>query len=112
MPPPITTPNGLLKRVYFEIDSSDLNKIVKEPGGTTWHQAGALDDFIKDMYSRWEVIAVLEEEKVRLFLEARASATFKGMSEGNSHGATGQREMRGNTTRNSQRSECGRWWTD
>ena len=81
MPPPITTQQGLLKRVYFEIDSSDLNKIVKEPGGTTWHQAGALDDFIKDMYSRWEVIAALEEEKVRLFLEARASATFKGMSE-------------------------------
>jgi hypothetical protein len=81
MPPPITTLQGLLKRVYFEVDSSDLNKIVKEPGGIVSHQAGSLDDFIKDMYSRWEVVAALEEEKVRLSLEARASATYKGMNE-------------------------------
>jgi hypothetical protein len=81
MPPPITTQQGLQKRVYFEVDSSELNKIVKEAGGTTAHQAGALDEFISDMYSRWEVIAALEEKKVRLFLEARASATYKGMSE-------------------------------
>jgi len=80
MPPPITTPNGLLTRVFFERDSSDINKIVKEPGGTTRNQAQALDEFIKDMYSRWEVIAALDEGKVRLNLEARASATYKGMS--------------------------------
>jgi hypothetical protein len=80
MPPPITTPNGLLKRVYFEKDSSDLNRMVKEPSGPTSHQGGALEEFIKDMYTRWEVIAALEEKTVPLILKARASATYKGMS--------------------------------
>ena len=80
MPPPITTPNGLLRRAYFDVDSSDLNKIVKEPAGLPVHQANELDGFIKDMCSRWEVLAAFDAQKVPLKLEARASATYNGMS--------------------------------
>ena len=94
MPPPITTQQGLFKRFYFDRDSYDLNKFVKEPAGATSHQAGALEDFIKDMYSRWEVIAAIEEEKFHLFLEVRPSATYKGMSEAQLSRSDRPREMR------------------
>jgi hypothetical protein len=81
MPPPITTPNGLLSRVYFDIDSFDINKIVKEPSGHPVHQAQHFDVFVRNMFSRWEVLAAFDAQKVPLNLEARASATFKGMSQ-------------------------------
>src|SRR5262249_5407377 len=81
---PISTHNGILFGVYFEKDSSDIYKIVEMPGTGKpplfWHQAGILEGFVKDLYSRWEVAAALYEKKTRLTLDAYASATYKGMS--------------------------------
>ena len=76
--PPLTAPQGIRYRVYFDVDSADLDKVVKEAPGGAKDQGKALDDWIKaDLLSRWDVSWALLE-KLPIHGEARASATLPG----------------------------------
>jgi hypothetical protein len=78
--PPITAEQGLLYHAYFGIDSSELDKVVKGRGGEAKHQGNALATWVRQsLHSRWDVMQALYWKKLLLHVEARASATAKGL---------------------------------
>jgi hypothetical protein len=77
--PPLTTPQGLLYYVYFDVDSSELDKVVDARPFETKHQGKGLEDWIrKSLTSQWDIMAALTWQKLAVRMEARASATGKG----------------------------------
>jgi hypothetical protein len=78
--PPITAEQGLLKHVYFDVDSPDLDKVVNGPGEGR-HQGNALATWVRQsLNSRWDVMQALYWKKLLVHVEARASATAKGLT--------------------------------
>jgi hypothetical protein len=79
--PPITIPQGLLYHVYFDPDSSELDKVVNWPGNGPTHQGNALAKWVREnLNSNWQVMQALYWKKLAVHVEARASATPKWMS--------------------------------
>jgi hypothetical protein len=77
--PPITAKQGIVHNVYFEIGSSELDKVVKEPDGRI-HQGNKLDAWIRDnLIGRWDVHEALLRGDLPVRGEARASAALKGI---------------------------------
>jgi hypothetical protein len=77
--PPITAEQGLLYHAYFDINSSELDKVVKGPRETK-HQGNALATWVRQsLNSRWDVMQALYWKKLLVHVEARASATAKGL---------------------------------
>jgi hypothetical protein len=75
-----TAPQGLLYDVYFDIGSAELDKIVSAAGDTK-HQGNALDAWIREnVVTHWDVKQALIREKLAMRVEARASATSKGLT--------------------------------
>jgi hypothetical protein len=80
--PSITAPQGLLYDAYFEVASFDLDKIVSAAGDTK-HQGNALDAWLSEnVVKHWDVREALIRKKLAMRVEARASATAKGLSGG------------------------------
>jgi hypothetical protein len=79
--PPITIPQGVLYHVYFDPDSSELDKVVKSPNEGPKHQGNALAAWVREnLNSKWDVMQALYWKKLAVHVEARASATPKWMS--------------------------------
>jgi hypothetical protein len=79
--PPVTVPGGVLYHVYFDRDSSELDKVVNSPNEGPKHQGNALADWVRqNLNSKWDVMQALYWKKLTVHAEARASATGKGMS--------------------------------
>jgi hypothetical protein len=82
--PPITAPQGIVYRVYFGVDSDQIDRIVKDGTGVSRHQGKALDAWIRDglldYEKHWDVRQALLQRKLPVRGEARASATLQGMS--------------------------------
>jgi hypothetical protein len=78
--PPITAKQGLIKDVYFGIDSHEVDRTVDEGGREgRRHQGNRLDDWIRDdLIGRWDVREALYRGDLPVRGEARASATLKG----------------------------------
>ena len=76
----ITAPQGLLYDVYFDVGSFELDKIVSAAGDRK-HQGNALDAWIREnVVTHWDVKQALIRGKLAMRVEARASATAKGLS--------------------------------
>jgi hypothetical protein len=84
MPPPMETPNGTRFTVYFNHDSSSIDEVVEMPfDGKThsfWNQAHVLEEYIKNLYSRWDFAAALVDGRTRLRLEGYSDATYNRMT--------------------------------
>jgi hypothetical protein len=78
--PPLTAKQGLIKDVYFGVDSPDVDRTVEGPDGRL-HQGNRLDDWIRaDLIGRWDVREALYRGDLPIRGEARASATLRGRS--------------------------------
>lgn len=79
--PPITAPGGVRYHVYFDVDSSELDKVVKSSGEPPKHQGNALATWVREnLNAKWDVMQALYWKKLAVRVEARASATAKGLS--------------------------------
>jgi hypothetical protein len=79
--PPITVPGGVRYHVYFDVDSSELDKVVTSPNEGPKHQGNALADWVREeLNSNWDVMQALYLKKLAVQVEARASATGHGLS--------------------------------
>jgi hypothetical protein len=79
--PPITAPGGVRYHVYFDVDSSELDKVVKSSGEPPKHQGNALATWVREnLNAKWDVMQALYWKKLPVRVEARASATAKGLS--------------------------------
>jgi hypothetical protein len=77
--PPLTAKQGLIKDVYFGVDSHDIDRIVDEGPDGRRHQGNRLDDWIRDdLIRRWDVREALYRGDLPIRGEARASATLRG----------------------------------
>ena len=67
--------------VYFDVDSSELDKVVKSSGEPPKHQGNALATWVREnLNAKWDVMQALYWKKLAVRVEARASATAKGLS--------------------------------
>ena len=48
--PPITVPGGVRYHVYFDVDSSELDKVVKSPNEGPKHQGNALATWVREEF--------------------------------------------------------------
>jgi hypothetical protein len=79
--PPITLPGGARYHVYFDRNLSELDKVVQSPNEGPKHQGNALATWVREnLNSKWDVIQALTWKKLAVHVEARASATGKGLS--------------------------------
>jgi len=79
--PPVTVPGGVRYHVYFDVDSSELDKVVKSSGEPPKHQGNALATWVREnLNAKWDVMQALAWGKLAVRVEARASATAKGLS--------------------------------
>ena len=79
--PPITVPGGVRYHVYFDVDSSELDKVVTSPNEGPKHQGNALADWVREeLNSNWDVMQALYLKKLAVQVEARASATGQWLS--------------------------------
>jgi hypothetical protein len=79
--PPITIPGGVAYFVYFDPGSSELDKVVKSFGVGPTHQGNALAKWVREnLNSNWQVMQGLYWKKLAVHVEARASATGRGLS--------------------------------
>ena len=79
--PPITVPGGVRYHVYFDKDSSELDKVVKGGNEAPKHQGNAFAAWVREeINSKWDVMQALYWKKVAVRGEGHASATGHGMS--------------------------------
>jgi hypothetical protein len=79
--PPITVPGGVRYHVYFDKDSSELDKVVKGGNEAPKHQGNAFAAWVREeVNSKWDVMQALYWKKVAVRGEGHASATGHGMN--------------------------------